>query len=259
MSFLNFLLNKIYCFSSFEYTIFLILIVSLYTIANIFLTSKLTRKITSIIFMLFTVFLILYITIFARNVGIYKTILIPFGFFIEARRQPEFIRTFFMNILFFVPLGLSFPYVLSKKAYKRNVFITVGFAAVLSAGIEFLQYYYHLGRCETDDVIANTLGAAVGTLSYLLYMKILKNQEKGSLMQKINNNQTILLDLCAKSLFGKDITIPDEVDSKELIEESKRQTVFPTTYSFIKDKSTFPFSILSTISSSEIDSLFSEM
>ena len=96
-----------------------------------------------------------------------------------------------MNALLFVPLGLSMPYCLSKKPYKRNVFITIGFAAVLSAGIEFLQYCYRLGRCETDDVIANTLGAAIGTLSYLLYMKILKNQEKGSLMQKINNNLII--------------------------------------------------------------------
>jgi len=185
---------------------------------------------------LISIICILLHTFFLRSTLIDEVVLQPFITFVLAQQQPELYRSFFMNILLFVPLGLSMPYCLSKKPYKRNVFITIGFAAVLSAGIEFLQYYYHLGRCETDDVIANTLGAAVGTLSYCLYMKILKNQEKGSLMPKINNNQTILLDLCAKSLFDKDITIPDEFDCKVLIEESKRQTVFPVAYSLIKDK-----------------------
>ncbi len=161
----------------------------------------------------------------------------PFYTFKHIAINYELYRSFFMNIFLFVPLGISMPYVLSKRPYKRNVLITIGFAAVLSAGIEFLQYYYHLGRCETDDVIANTLGAAVGTLSYCLYMCILKNREKESLMNtKISDSQKLLLNLCAKSVFDTDITLPDEFDNKELIEEAKRQTVFPIAYSLIKDK-----------------------
>ncbi|MBE6809962.1 MAG: hypothetical protein E7521_02760 [Ruminococcaceae bacterium] len=197
--------------------------------------NKLMCFFNHIILLFFTVFVV-YITLLKRDIFNNQIELRPFYTFVLAKQQSEMYRTFFMNALLFVPLGLSMPYCLSKKPYKRNVFITIGFAAVLSVGIEFLQYYYHLGRCETDDVIANTLGAAVGTLSYLLYMRILKNQKKGSLMQKINNNQTILLDLCAKSLFDKDVTIPDEFDCNELVEESKRQTVFPVAYSFVKDK-----------------------
>lgn len=185
---------------------------------------------------LISIICILLRTVFLRSTLIDEVVLQPFITFVLAQQQPELYRSFFMNALLFVPLGISMPYCLSKKPYKRNIFITIGLACVLSAVIEFLQYYYHLGRCETDDVIANTLGAAIGTLSYLLYMKILKNQEKGSLMSKINNNQTILLDLCAKSLFGKEVTIPDEFDCNELVEESKRQTVFPVAYSFVKDK-----------------------
>ncbi len=66
---------------------------------------------------------------------------------------------------------------------------------------------------------------------------LLRNQEKGSSMQDVVNNiQKLLLDLCASSMFDKKITVPDELDRKELIEESKRQTVFPITYSLIKDK-----------------------
>ena len=51
------------------------------------------------------------------------------------------------------------------------MFITIVFAFLLSFTVEFLQYYYHLGRAETDDVICNTLGAAIGTLSYTLERK----------------------------------------------------------------------------------------
>lgn len=179
---------------------------------------------------------IVYTTLLKRTVGNYQLELRPFYTFVMAQSQIEYYRTFFMNALLFVPLGLSMPYVLSKRPYKRNVFITIGFACALSTGIEFLQYYYQLGRCETDDVIANTLGAAVGTISYLLYMQMLKNQQKGSLVQNmINDNQILLLDLCAKSLFDKDITLTDEFDIKELVEESKRQTVFPCVYSSIKN------------------------
>ncbi len=213
-----------------------IFIVVLYAISSYAFLELKSYSIIKAIFLLLSLAVIPYETVFFRPNNNYEIYLLPFNFLIESRVQPELYRSFFMNALLFVPLGLSMPYVLSKKPYKRNIFITIVFSALLSAGIEFLQYYYHLGRCETDDVIANTLGAAVGTLSYWLYMHILKNQEKGSLMKKINNNQKLLLDLCAKSLFDKDIIIPDEFDYKELIEEAKKQTVFPVAYSLIKDK-----------------------
>ncbi|MBQ8793557.1 MAG: nucleotidyltransferase family protein, partial [Clostridia bacterium] len=230
------MLQYIYCQPLWLLTFFSILIIICYAKINSFFKNQSWQRLFNVALVTFSLFTLVQITLLRREVGTNEIQLQPFYTFVMAQSQVEYYRTFFMNALLFVPLGLSMPYVLSKKPRKWTVVVTVVFAAVLSVGIEYLQYRYHLGRCETDDAIANTLGAAIGTLSYLLYMKILKNQEKGSLMQKINNNQTILLDLCAKSLFGKDIIIPDEVDSKELIEESKRQTVFPTTYSFIKDK-----------------------
>lgn len=56
-------------------------------------------------------------------------------------------------------------------------------------------------------------------------------------MQKtIDNNQKLLLDLCAKSLFDEDIVVPSEFDVENVIDEAKRQTVFPLVYSFLKDK-----------------------
>ena len=217
----------------------LIFVFGILIVAWAVLNSNLNRfkKTLNVAIAFATVLVIVYSTLLKRTVGNYHLELRPFYTFVMAQSQVEYYRTFFMNALLFVPLGLSMPYVLSKKPRKWTVFVTIAFAAVLSSGIEFLQYYYRLGRCETDDIIANTLGAAIGTLSYCLYMKILKNQEKGSLMQKnIDHNQKLLLNLCAKSLFNKDVTLTEDFDTKEVINESFRQTVFSITYSLIKDK-----------------------
>ena len=62
---------------------------------------------------------------------------------------------YLMNILFFIPYGLLFPW---KDNWKR-VFVT---ALVLSVSIELSQFIFNLGWCEVDDVISNTLGAMIG-------------------------------------------------------------------------------------------------
>ncbi len=219
------------------FSVFLITVIFILLAAFAFSSFlyKYSRIICSVI-CFFTLFFVLFETIFSRPSINFDIELRPFYTFVLAQSQPEYYRTFFMNVLLFVPIGLSMPYCLSKKPYKRNVFITIGFTCVLSAAIEFLQYYYHLGRCEIDDVIANTFGAAVGTLSYLIYMRILKNREESLMNSKINDNQKLLLDLCAKSLFNKNCDLPDEFNCGELLYEAKRQTVFSQVFSFIKDK-----------------------
>ena len=58
------------------------------------------------------------------------------------------------NIFLFIPFGLLFP---------SNRFRIVCFSAmVFSIAIEVAQYLFMLGLAEIDDVICNTLGAAVG-------------------------------------------------------------------------------------------------
>lgn len=113
---------------------------------------------------------ILIVTLMARNGSEGNIVLLPFNSFIEAQTQPEMYRSMFMNLFLFFPMGLALPYALPEK-WKRNVLITILFALILSVAIEYLQYHYHLGRAETDDVICNTLGAAIGTLSYTLERK----------------------------------------------------------------------------------------
>ena len=89
---------------------------------------------------------------------------IPFHTFVEAKLQPELYRAMLMNIFLFQPLGLSLPGLLPQK--KHPVARTILFALLLSVGIEVCQLSFGLGRCEIDDVIMNTLGAALGTAAY---------------------------------------------------------------------------------------------
>lgn len=109
---------------------------------------------------------IFYMTVFTRGEGPGEAVLVPFQSFQAAKIQPEMYRSMLMNVFLFVPIGLSLPFVLGKG--KLPEFLTVVAALAFTAGIEYMQYRYALGWCEVDDVIMNTLGAVLGTLSHCL-------------------------------------------------------------------------------------------
>lgn len=113
--------------------------------------------------------IILILTVSSRG-GVDELILMPFHSFIEARTSPDLRRSMFMNVFLFFPLGLTLPYALPEK-WRKKVFITIAVAFILSFSVEFLQFFYHLGRAETNDIICNTLGATIGTLSYTIERK----------------------------------------------------------------------------------------
>lgn len=110
---------------------------------------------------------IFYMTVYTRGEGAGEVVLVPFQSFQEAKIQPELYRSMLMNVFLFVPIGLSLPFVLGKGWLPE--FFTVLAALAFTAGIEYLQYRYALGRCEVDDSIMNTLGAAVGCLAHWLF------------------------------------------------------------------------------------------
>ena len=63
-----------------------------------------------------------------------------------------------LNVLLYVPMGYLL-YVLFPKM-KRWQIILIG--CVCSVATETCQYFIKTGWCETDDVIYNTLGTAIG-------------------------------------------------------------------------------------------------
>ena len=123
--------------------------------------------------------LIMYITLKNRTLETKEICLIPFQSFIRAKIQPEIYRSMLMNVFLFFPLGLTMPHALPEK-WKHNALLTIIFACVLSIVIEYLQYHFHLGRAETDDVICNTLGCFIGTISYMISKKMVgkKSQDR---------------------------------------------------------------------------------
>ena len=77
-----------------------------------------------------------------------------------------------LNILFFVPFGFLLAAAIGGEGWKTFA-LTVLPALALSVAIEFTQLYFKLGKFELDDIVNNTLGAALGFLIYkFVYRKI---------------------------------------------------------------------------------------
>ena len=123
------------------------------------------KRIAGIIGLSISVSLILALTVLRRT-SCNEISLVPFITFKNALKEPELYRTMFMNIILFLPFGLSLPFALPNNS-KHIVLLTIIIGAVFSIAIEVCQFIFSLGRCETDDVIMNTLGAFIGGTSYL--------------------------------------------------------------------------------------------
>ncbi|APU71039.1 glycopeptide antibiotics resistance protein [Companilactobacillus crustorum] len=77
----------------------------------------------------------------------------------------DFIYNLYGNIMWFVPMGIFIP-ALSER--HLNFWKVVLIGALISTSIETLQFILNTGVTDIDDVIFNTLGAAVGYLLYFL-------------------------------------------------------------------------------------------
>ena len=133
-------------------------------------------RIISIIAVVIVIGAILYVTVLSRGERSVRTDLIPFSSFERAKTNPEMYRSMLMNTFLFVPLGLSLPFVFGGGTGKR-ILLTILVGLLLSASVEAVQYFAHLGMAETDDVICNTVGTAIGSCAYplsLLWRKIFR-------------------------------------------------------------------------------------
>ncbi|MBR4435620.1 MAG: VanZ family protein [Clostridia bacterium] len=96
-----------------------------------------------------------------------------------------------LNLLMFVPLGYLVPLIIdhysnersyskpkSKPPIKFIFIILIGLGVSLS--IETAQYFFRCGVFEIDDLVKNTLGAAVGWFLYCLFNSIQLRKEKST-------------------------------------------------------------------------------
>ena len=112
------------------------------------------------------VLLIVRMTLWGRTAGQRTFAWMPFHTLATLSYNDEAIRTLLMNVVLFLPFGLTLPYVLAKvEADYRRWFYCILIGCMVSIGIELLQYCFALGQAETDDVLCNTFGCALGVMA----------------------------------------------------------------------------------------------
>lgn len=192
-------------------------------------SSKSVRIINSVLSVIF-VLAIIFITVIRKTTDKSEIILMPFNSFTEAKEQVEMYREMLMNVFLFVPLGLSLPFALKKRKIN-SALKTVIFACLMSVVIEIIQAIFSLGRCETDDVICNTFGAAIGSLSFVLF-NLMKNKVKKMRKQtsekknyvnqcSLTEAEQLVLNLYSAYITGEQYECAVPLD-KKLLSESVR-------------------------------------
>ena len=140
-------------------------------------------RIIGVILAVIAVGAIIYVTVYARGESEAGANFIPFSSFERAKIQPEMYRSMLMNVFLFVPLGLSLPFVFGGGTGKR-ILLTILIGFLLSVTVEAIQYFSSLGMAETDDIICNTLGTAIGSCAYPLSLLWRKLRSKRSLKKQ---------------------------------------------------------------------------
>ena len=138
-------------------------------------TKRKIRRLSILLFVLY-ILLLVYFLFFSEEYGriateerMYRYNLIPF---VEIRRfwvyrkQLGVLAVFtniFGNVIGFIPDGFILP-VINRKC--RNGFFIILSGFMLSLFVETVQLITKAGCFDVDDLILNTLGAAVGYLAF---------------------------------------------------------------------------------------------
>lgn len=72
--------------------------------------------------------------------------------------KDELLHENILNVLVFLPVGVLLGCAFRCIKWGKAILIGCGISVI----IEALQYFYHRGFSETDDVIHNTLGCMIG-------------------------------------------------------------------------------------------------
>ncbi len=119
------------------------------------------------------VFLLFCSTVFYRATAEYKKFdFTPFWSYraIEGGAENLILENI-VNVLMFLPVGLLLGCAFLDMRWWKVLFIGCG----ISVSIEALQYFYHRGFSEIDDVMHNTLGCVIGLGVYKLFELTFRN------------------------------------------------------------------------------------
>ena len=130
-----------------------------------------------------------YATLMRQSWGIREVSFHPFRAWMEAWNDFSFKSwaNVLLNVGLFVPAGFLLP-LLWKKLRQWNRAIPAGFA--ISLTIELVQLALARGVCDVDDLMANTLGAALG---YFLVMALLGLKNRRQFLKNAGLALTLLV------------------------------------------------------------------
>ncbi len=125
--------------------------------------------------------LVFYFCIYAYLTFFYRTPmeevhikLEPFWSYREAFRDGKIVRlgvarSILLNIAITIPLGFLLPAVYGSSKHRYGLtFLTI---LLLSLATELIQLLTRTGLAETDDVINNVIGGAIGLIGYWIFDK----------------------------------------------------------------------------------------
>ena len=138
----------------FQVLLNIVIIVLLSYVIYAFLKLLLTRKLKKQT--LFLLYLIYFIALFLKNIGLQGLSLNPLSFARELYWGSHFVPI--MNLLMFIPLGLLFP---SRLSNLLLCLITL-------FSIESIQYFGHMGIFDLGDIVLNMLGILIGNAIHQL-------------------------------------------------------------------------------------------
>lgn len=82
----------------------------------------------------------------------------------------EMIRSNFMNLALFLPGGLLLAQLMPRQWPRwKRLLPALALMMLLSICIEWVQAHFLLGQAEADDVLHNTLGAALGIMADVVF------------------------------------------------------------------------------------------
>jgi glycopeptide antibiotics resistance protein len=134
-----------------------------------------------IIFLFTYIFIVLWLTVLHRSLSISNAQLDPLWSYKEwLAGDTDLGNEILANIAMFVPFGFMLSAVLPKRRF------IIPAAIVFSLAIETLQLVLMRGLFEWDDVISNTIGAAIGVLLFQTVIRFVVEKHRITIITSIS-------------------------------------------------------------------------
>lgn len=129
---------------------------------------------SSVLLLVEWVFLILCTAVIFRESGESSRInLVPLSSYFDIAENSYLMEKAVINVLnviMFIPVGLFLGFGFRRITWETVLLMGLG----VSFSIEFLQFIFKRGFCETDDLIHNLLGCVIGYALYRLTLRMIR-------------------------------------------------------------------------------------